>query len=1014
MNINRLIFAVEDFFHTLSRHSVTADFVDYCDLDTVIGLDKADRERRPWLKAPYIATTHRGEYLSVMEILGAQREMDEDPENVREGSLESLIAHLSDSLNTTYRKKGHKMAFIFERDPARGQDEINDMLAPQYRSLTHTGIQLQDVLGEKVTTLSPWLVRERCWLAVWSSPELVGQGDRRGHEERVRNLDARAPKALHAQHPWRWAMSALKIRHDAFIDTLEQALNKSSDGLLLHLMDTHELGYEIRRQTDRDHTPRHWHPFLPGDTGPAGMRRGEDASALHTPPLNIQLFSRDAKARGNLVQCGGLWHGMVTITLGPQNPRTFNQLVKEVPRAIPWRIRMDIMPGGMDALGWKRTLLSYSSFIGAVRPMYDAVQTLAKVDQYDPVCVMTIVATTWAETRERCARNLSVLQSTLEGWGVCGTTTTFGDPRRGWVNTLPAASAASGPALLYPPLSHALSLLPLNRAGSVWRGKGNLMLHTEDGAAFEVGLASSLQNKHTELTPGDSGLGKSVLINTLSEVQISSAQKSLPFIAYIDKGFSAMGLIQLIRDNLPPERKDEAVGLILSNNPEHTRNLFDILYGAHSPITPEKNFIIQVLVSLCIDTTTGQPCNPNDTRQIMTRLTELAYRTLSDLQPRLYRQGDEPDVDRALQDSGLAEQHDARWWSKTSWFEVRDMLHEAGLIPAAQRAHCRAMPVLAEMSSYLGDESIRDVFGMVQRDNSSEPLLEYIRRCLDQGHSDYPMISGCTRLMLNPDTRIMAVDLNNVAGDKTPAGRLRTGIMYLIAGQIAGGDFLLPQYQDEVFDALPKAYHAGALRRITQLDQEIKTKVYEELHNARGIDFIWDALDTQDREQRKFGIRTVLSSQFLKDYPESILKSANTLWLIRYRQEDIPLLKNHFRIDEAILQRFLRLPEGPAPDGSGIYILGVFRVKGGMLARILKFTVGPLALWALNSSPKNTALRRELTARIGSVRARQILATHFPRGDAEAFIDHRASEHDTDNVIHSLAGELIKKQGYDL
>ena len=122
------------------------------------------------------------------------------------------------------------------------------------------------------------------------------------------------------------------------------------------------------------------------------------------------------------------------------------------------------------------------------------------------------------------------------------------------------------PVPLYPPLSHAISLFPLNRAGSVWRGKGNLMLHTEDGSAFEVGLASSQQNKHTELAPGDPGLGKSVLINTLSEIQISSAQKNLPFIAYIDKGYSAQGLVQLIRDSLPQERKDEAVGIILSND----------------------------------------------------------------------------------------------------------------------------------------------------------------------------------------------------------------------------------------------------------------------------------------------------------------------------------------------------------------------------------------------------------------------------------------------------------------
>ncbi len=66
------------------------------------------------------------------------------------------------------------------------------------------------------------------------------------------------------------------------------------------------------------------------------------------------------------------------------------------------------------------------------------------------------------------------------------------------------------------------------------------------------------------------------------------------------------------------------------------------------------------------------------------------------------------------------------------------------------------------------------------------------------------------------------------------------------------------------------------------------------------------------------------------------------------------------------------MPEGAAPDGSGVPVLAVFRVKNGTLARILKFTLGPLELWALNSSPKDSALRRALTQELGSLRARQI------------------------------------------
>ncbi|MGK3687234.1 hypothetical protein ACSLPA_34180, partial [Escherichia coli] len=58
----------------------------------------------------------------------------------------------------------------------------------------------------------------------------------------------------------------------------------------------------------------------------------------------------------------------------------------------------------------------------------------------------------------------------------CGTTTTFGDPRRAWVNTVLAASHSSGPIPLYPPLSHALSLFPHVVATMVMIQTGSCLL----------------------------------------------------------------------------------------------------------------------------------------------------------------------------------------------------------------------------------------------------------------------------------------------------------------------------------------------------------------------------------------------------------------------------------------------------------------------------------------------------------------------------------------------------------
>ncbi|MBG0875132.1 ATP-binding protein, partial [Burkholderia sp. 9777_1386] len=135
------------------------------------------------------------------------------------------------------------------------------------------------------------------------------------------------------------------------------------------------------------------------------------------------------------------------------------------------------------------------------------------------------------------------------------------------------------------------------------------------------------------------------------------------------------------------------------------------------------------------------------------------------------------------------------WWSLCTWYDVRDMLHDRGYQAEAQQAHYQAVPELTDMIGLLSTEAIRTTFGTVQRDGSQELLLSYIQRSLTSARSEYRMLAGRTRFALNPDTSLIAVDLNLVAGDATPAGRLKTGIMYLFAGQITSGDFILPQYQ---------------------------------------------------------------------------------------------------------------------------------------------------------------------------------------------------------------------------
>ncbi len=178
--------------------------------------------------------------------------------------------------------------------------------------------------------------------------------------------------------------------------------------------------------------------------------------------------------QGNLVQAGGLWHGMVSITLPPQNLQTFNELVRAVPaQSLAHQNGCDARR--MKALNLKKTLLTYSSFISAVRPMYESVMTLAATDK-EPVRIMTIMASTWEKHVKYAHENQAILKSAIEGWAYVAPRQHLAMPTRlGEYHS--RGIRRLRPVPLYPPLSHAISLFPLNRAGSVWRGKGNLMLH---------------------------------------------------------------------------------------------------------------------------------------------------------------------------------------------------------------------------------------------------------------------------------------------------------------------------------------------------------------------------------------------------------------------------------------------------------------------------------------------------------------------------------------------------------
>lgn len=1014
---NRLIRWTEEIITAATRFAVSRDLPDYCDLETVVRLTDDDRIRHPDMNAPYIMVTHNGDYLSVFEISGSYRESDEMLEGSHDDAWQGRLQRMTETLTAHYRYAGHRISIVHECDPDGGEAVIRHLLKPQYQSLKRTGLKLQYLLDEQIKKLTPWVNRERTWLVCYTGRGVLAGHELRDETARINELIKASPAAAFGQNPLLTEFIGLKIRHDAFLSQVERALNDSGKGVLMRRIDAHEAGRVLRAQTDPG-TGANWQPLLPDDRIiPRGVRQGSDATALLAPWLNFQVMGAHVdEIRNNLLKIGGVWHGTVAVNLGPQNPQSFAKLRELIPRSVPFRLRQDLMPGGMRRLGGKQAVLSFTEWVPGLKPIFQSVSLLAERDMHEPVCVMTITAATWGDSPETVTRNLTLLQQALTSWGICGVTQTFGDPVKAWVATLTASSASSGPCLMYPPMSEALDLMPLTRPTTAWSEEGDALFVSPDGKLMPVSLAPSNQTKKTNIVAGESGGGKSVFINRQPIILAMCAQRQLPFFAGIEKGFSGLGMVSILRGALPPERQDEVLSIILRNDPKRCRNLFDIQLGLRAPLSYESEFMENALTALCIDPGVDVPPNGRDTPIILRRLVSDSFKACRE-EPRRYEPGLVPEVDVALEDAAIWEAH-PEYRDNATWYEVRDLLQDAGHTDAAQRAQFQAVPELADMAPRLLSEDYRSMYGNIQRDSSSEPLIEYIARCLRDACEQYRMFAGRTRFMISPKARVITVDIQHVAGDKSKAGYLQTGMMYLFAGHIAGGDFVLPQYQDELFPALHERWHALHRARVEQLDQEVKTKQYDELHNAKGVPFIFPMLETADREQRKFGVRTVLASQYFRDMPEALRQSANSVYMVGVDPADRALLKERFKVPDVTLDRFERMGSGPSADGSGVPFLGIFRIKGGMtIAHIMKNTVGPEELWGHSTTPVDMSLRRMLEKDVGDDTTRRILGRFFPNGSAEKIIENRrrtAGETGGESVIRALASELIDKQGYDL
>ncbi len=1007
--LDGFVTALEDVLAYFARYMVGRDLASYCELATAIGLTDEDLRRHPELEAPYILVSDTFSLLTVFELQGAYQILSED-------EFATLVENLRVRLQGSLSRPGHPVSLVFERDPGRAVDELMRLAEPQINTARRTGLHTEDIILDRVARNAPLVVWEQNLLVVYTQLDVLAREERKtGLKQRAKEAaDHQLPGLALAQNPAA-IMLALKHRHDTMLERtrydLEHCGPAGRPGLLLRQLDAAEAVRAVRIMVNRERTSQKYRPVLLGDkVVPHGRADAADSSDLAPPLLGYQICSLDVCTRRELVVTEALVHGTLSLELGPQEILAFPALLASIEREIPWRIRYDLAPCGLDQMRGRRLL---TAFVGMLPANCDIRRALVELDEQsrmDAVLSMKVTLSTWSASEAETRRRLAALEKALQAWGNCQVTSVHGDPVAAWCSTVCAFTSRNVANRLVPPLSDALAMLPLQRPATPFGAGGNMLQRTPDGKIYPVELGSRMQDTWIDLLSGTPGSGKSGMLNTMAMATTHSAGLvRLPLQTIVEVGASAIGLIHLIRDSLPDHRKSEAVYLQLENRDDYAVNIFDTQLGARMPTRQERDFQVDFLNILCADPATR--CAPPDCARANEMLVDIAYRDRCDHAPHLFERQVCPEVDRALDESRLAAEHDPEWWAAATWWEVTDLLFEAGCERIASLAQRQAVPVLPDFNAYLHHETIVHLFGTAKV-ATGEAVLSYMNRCFAVATSSYALFRGRTRFDLDSATRMVGVNLNNVMGGKSAEGELRTATMFMFGRYLAARHYFLRE--ESLLPLLPPAYHAYHRRRIADMKQEHKTIVYDETHNAGGYAPFIETLIRDGREGRKWGIRIVSSSQYLADSPQQLRAAATSLYVMRGgNTSDEDILRSEFCVSEEAIRRLQREAVGPGPDG--VNYLALFKTKLGYVVQMLTNTAGPTELWAFSTTLQDVALRDLLAQRIGISNARILLARRFPMGTALPTIERMrrgAAAAEGESVIAQLADLLLHEQAH--
>jgi len=938
---------------------------------------------------------------------------------LRIGGVQMLIGreefnHITDglkqTLQTTLSHPGYLVQVFFSYNKDEVQGLIAEILSPAEATAERLGLKLDDLFKERISYLSNYCAHEEVYIALWTRlGSLTSEQGKRAKNEKAKDIKKNKIPAFFQTQNIIAAVPDLRESHDSFVRTVENDFN--TWGITAQTLEVHEAVHVMRRSADPEFTDRNWRPLLPGDkiTIKEYKQLHGEISDILWPSLARQILPRDAENLDlRTARVGDRIYGCVYIDLFPKDVQAFMRLfARTLQTHIPWRISFQIESNGLGHAGIKSALASVLTVTSRQnRLISDSLKLLSYINLSadDAVVRLKVSAATWAPEGDiRLLRSrVSMLSRAIQGWGSCDVSEISGDCYQGVVSSMLAVSAYSVATPSIAPLSDVLVMLPFFRPASPW-SHGAILFRSPDGKPWPYHPGSRYQTTWIDLFYARPGSGKSVLSNAINlAVCLSPGLTRLPRIAIVDIGPSSSGLISLIKDALPPNQKHLVAYHRLRMRTDYAINPFDVQLGCRYPTPQERSFLVNFLTLLV--TPVGAEKAYDGVADMSGLVVDELYKAFADEgNPNVYAANVDEEVDGVLEEIGFI--HDPQ----TTWWEVTDALFIAGFTHHALLAQRHASPVLADVAAICRLPAITDLYNKIITP-TGESLIQAYSRMISSAVREYPIISQVTRFDLG-EARIVALDLDEVARSGGDAANRQTGVMYMLARYVLARHYYLAE--DNVND-MPDAYRDYHRGRILEIREDPKRIVFDEFHRTAKVQAVRDQVIQDMREGRKWKVQVALISQSLEDFDSVMVEFATSIFIMEAGPEQaVQKTAKIFGLSPTAQIALRNRVHGPREGGATF--LAQFSTKNGSHTQLLTSTLGPVELWALNTTSEDVNVRNQLYRRIGPREARKLLATQFPGGTITKALEDRLAEIKEeggmvdDEVRYSVIERLIEE-----